>query len=144
MSVPWVFTCVQGLLCLWKSTSISLVFPALSWRWICWHQFTKSFSVGSVVLTIAELSENFCRWLGWLMVEVCGVQLVLKRDWCGKSVSDILVTITWSNAWQSRIFRLCRVRVFLFWHSLECTGISHIHPRKTHTFNSTPFLPSCF
>ena len=36
------YVCVQGCLCLRKSTTSSLVFPALSWRWFRWHQSTKS------------------------------------------------------------------------------------------------------
>ena len=40
--IPVSCTCVQGCLCLQKSTTSSLVFPALSRRWFRWHQSTKS------------------------------------------------------------------------------------------------------
>ena len=43
MSLPWMFTGIEGeCLCLRKSTTSSLVFPALIWRQFRWQQSTKS------------------------------------------------------------------------------------------------------
>jgi len=77
-----MFTGVGGArLRLQKSTTRPLVFPELIWRRFHWHQSTKSLisspyclSLSSVMRpTMAESSENFCRW-SRNVPEVCSVQ----------------------------------------------------------------------
>ena len=129
-----MFTCVQDCSCLRKSTSSSLVFPALVPLAPVYEVLNK-FSVGSVVPVpdeaIAELSENFCRWRWRAVYRVnrkgartvhCGPPFD-RQFWvltfCGQLVrlTRIQTSIKrpttgwrWTRTSHSRVFVRCEVR----------------------------------
>nr|XP_057908316.1 endoplasmic reticulum mannosyl-oligosaccharide 1,2-alpha-mannosidase isoform X1 [Doryrhamphus excisus] len=89
-----------------KSTTSSLVFPVLIWRQFRWHQSTKScvsplYSKSSPSVmrpTIAESSENFCRWQKWKQLSRLQRSLILVL----LALLLILGLLSFSNASMQR------------------------------------------
>ena len=120
MSVPWMFACVQSWLCLRKSTTSSLVFLALSWRWFRWHQSTKSkvsLSLSLIIYQSLIINTHFC-WYFCASLSVIVVFFSIDTININRYKYELNV-LPWSKTHQQQLLKPPRV---LFIHSLHLLG----------------------